>query len=37
MTVQQISHTLGFSNPYHFSQAFKRRFGISPLNVRLQK
>ena len=37
MTVQQISNSLGFSNPYHFSQAFKRRFGISPMNYRLQR
>ncbi|MDR3707852.1 MAG: AraC family transcriptional regulator [Capsulimonadaceae bacterium] len=36
MTVQQISHTLGFTNPYHFSKAFKRRFGASPLNRRNQ-
>jgi AraC-like DNA-binding protein/mannose-6-phosphate isomerase-like protein (cupin superfamily) len=34
MTVQQISYNLGFANPYHFSTAFKRRFGVSPAHLR---
>ena len=29
-TVQQVAWAVGFSNPTHFSAAFKRYFGVSP-------
>jgi AraC-like DNA-binding protein len=28
--VKQVSHELGFSDPFHFSRAFKSVFGVSP-------
>ena len=34
LSIQQVSLTLGFSNPFHFSAAFKRRFGESPSATR---
>ena len=30
-TIQQVAWAVGFSNPTHFSAAFKRYFGVSPL------
>ena len=30
-TVQQVAWAVGFSNPTHFSAAFKRYFGVSPM------
>lgn len=35
--ISTISDTVGFSNPYHFSRAFKKLFGDSPGNYRKQK
>ncbi|HEY3376125.1 MAG TPA: helix-turn-helix transcriptional regulator [Armatimonadota bacterium] len=34
MTVKEISYTLGFANPYHFSRAFKMHFGVPPSKYR---
>ena len=31
-TVQQVAWAVGFSNPTHFSAAFKRYFGIAPID-----
>lgn len=28
--IKEVAFTLGFSNPFHFSRAFKKAFGISP-------
>lgn len=30
-TIQQVAWAVGFSNPTHFSAAFKRYFGVSPM------
>lgn len=30
MQIQEISKTLGFSDPFHFSTVFKRHIGVSP-------
>lgn len=34
MPVKEISHLLGFQNPYHFSRVFKRFHGVSPSSLR---
>jgi AraC-like DNA-binding protein len=34
LTVAQISHSLGFEDPYHFSRVFKKNHEISPRNYR---
>ena len=31
-TIQQVAWAVGFSNPTHFSAAFKRYFGITPID-----
>ena len=31
-TIQQVAWAVGFSNPTHFSAAFKRYFGIAPID-----
>ena len=36
LTISEISYSLGFSSPSHFSNTFKNRFGVSPRNF-LQK
>jgi AraC-like DNA-binding protein len=28
--IKEVAYALGFSNPFHFSRAFKKAFGISP-------
>jgi AraC family transcriptional regulator, transcriptional activator of the genes for pyochelin and ferripyochelin receptors len=33
-TIQQISSTVGYKYPNHFSIAFKKKFGVSPMQVR---
>ncbi|MBO5046580.1 MAG: helix-turn-helix domain-containing protein [Clostridia bacterium] len=33
-SIKEISEHLGFSSPYHFSETFKRRVGLSPLQYR---
>jgi AraC-like DNA-binding protein len=33
-TVQQVADLCGFSSPYHFSRAFKARFGLPPSSLR---
>lgn len=33
-TVTSVSHTLGYSSPEHFSNAFRKYFGTSPKNYR---
>lgn len=33
-SIKQISHTLAFDDPYYFSKAFKRIYGISPKKYR---
>jgi len=30
LTIKQIAATLRFENPYHFSQAFKKKVGVAP-------
>ena len=30
LTVTQVCHRVGFGSPAHFSQAFRRRFGVAP-------
>lgn len=37
LTIKEISLELGFSSQFHFSEFFKRMYGISPLHYRLQK
>jgi AraC family transcriptional activator of pobA len=34
LTVGQVAHEVGFSDPLYFSRAFKRRFGASPATYR---
>jgi len=34
LTVKQIAIALPFQNPYHFSQLFKRKTGVSPSRYR---
>jgi len=34
--VQEIASDLGFSSPFHFSKAFRTRFGVSPRVYRLR-
>jgi AraC family transcriptional activator of pobA len=34
LTVGEISHRTGFDDQYYFSRAFKRRYGLAPLNYR---
>ncbi len=34
LMIKEISHTLGFSDPYNFSRAFRRAFGIPPGKLR---
>ena len=29
-TVAQVTYAVGFSNPTHFSSAFKKHFGVTP-------
>ena len=29
-SVSQVTYAVGFSNPNHFSTAFKKHFGVSP-------
>ena len=36
MNISEVSYSLGFSSPSHFSNTFKNRFGVSPRNY-LQK
>ena len=36
MNISEVSYSLGFSSPSHFSNTFKNRFGMSPKNY-LQK
>ena len=36
MNISEVSYSLGFSSPSHFSNTFKNRFGVSPKNY-LQK
>ncbi len=35
-TVAAISEKCGFSNPYHFSRAFKQRTGLTPTQYAAQ-
>jgi AraC-like DNA-binding protein len=35
MQIQQVAARFGFEDPFHFSRAFKRAFGISPLDFRI--
>ena len=32
--VKQVAYELGFSDPFHFSRAFKKVFGLSPAAFR---
>ncbi|MBD5778551.1 AraC family transcriptional regulator [Pelagicoccus sp. NFK12] len=32
--IQEIAHSLGFSDSFHFSRAFKKRYGIPPSRTR---
>jgi len=32
--VKQVAYELGFTDPFHFSRAFKRVFGLSPAMFR---
>ncbi|MER2134010.1 MAG: AraC family transcriptional regulator [Arthrobacter sp.] len=36
-TISQIAHTVGYTNAYSFSTAFKRHLGITPTEFRHQK
>ncbi len=33
-SVEEISEILGYTNPYNFSRAFKKHFGLSPSNIK---
>jgi AraC-like DNA-binding protein len=33
-TVAGVAEQLGFANPFHFSRAFRRRFGLAPAHLR---
>jgi len=35
--VREAAEVAGFSDPYHFSKAFKRVYGISPEAFRRQR
>ncbi len=35
MSIQEISHSIGYEHHSHFSTAFKRKFGISPMEYRM--
>ncbi len=34
MMIREVSETLGFSDPYNFSRAFRRTFGVAPGHLR---
>lgn len=34
LSITEISENIGFENPYHFSNFFKKNIGISPLNYK---
>lgn len=36
-TIQEIAHTLGFDDPYHFSRIFRQITGLSPRHYRQQR
>ena len=36
MNISEVAYALGFTSPSHFSNTFKKRFGVSPKNY-LQK
>ena len=33
-SIEEISQKTGFSNRYHFSKAFKSRYGVPPVQMR---
>ena len=33
-SVKEIAQTFGFCDPYHFSRAFKKAYGVSPSEVK---
>lgn len=37
LTIKQIAYDVGFRDPDHFSQTFKKKTGITPTNWRLKK
>jgi AraC-like DNA-binding protein len=37
LSVSTIAYRTGFSHPAHFSRAFRRRFGVSPSEIRLRR
>ena len=37
MRIKQLAHDLGFTHPTSFSRAFKKRFGMSPHEVRAER
>ena len=37
LPIKAIGDKLGFDNPFHFSRVFKRYFGVSPKNHRINK
>ena len=32
-TISEISQSVGYSDPLYFSRLFKKKYGISPLNM----
>jgi transcriptional regulator GlxA family with amidase domain len=34
LTIKEVMAAVGWNDPSHFSRAFKRRFGVSPLGLR---
>lgn len=34
-TVSEVAYRLGFSSPFHFSKAYRRRFGMPPSSARI--
>ncbi len=34
ITIEEVAHQTGFANRYHFSKAFKSRYGMTPVRMR---
>ena len=33
-SIEHVAHSLGFSSPAHFSRSFKKRYAVSPSDIR---
>lgn len=36
LSIKEISNSLGFANPYYFSESFKKHTGLAPSHYRKQ-